>query len=221
MCFWTQAGRTWPGHWVRTPHDSPGPGQDSDNDPEVEQELRELLESPVRSPESLEQAAGDVAQTQPEPIQAPGAQPDRQSTPQIHYSAQAVPKEVKKDWSQAGAALWRKVITAAATGGDEHERAKEEVQLFPSRILGNTNGSYRRKAKVQGNLKRYKEGTLPQPKPISPQKRKAAEQRVARQVQEQLVNGNVTRACRALEASEVADTTPENLEKLSQLRPDE
>ena len=63
--------------------------------------------------------------------------------------------------------------------------AKEECTNFPHRILSNTNGSYRRQHRNFGNLKRIKEGTLPEPKsPSAPQKR-AAEQSVARQFNKQ------------------------------------
>ena len=68
-------------------------------------------------------------------------------------------------------------------------------------------------------MKKLSQGVIPTPQPTTAPKIRSAEQREARRVHKQMQNGNITRAARALESTEVADPTPAVMEKLSQLHP--
>jgi hypothetical protein len=121
---------------------------------------------------------------------------------------------VKKEIITAGAKRLRQVLETAGTGGKVHELAKREFLLFPHKVLSNTNSSHRRGAAVLVNLKRLQEGRLLDPKPLSEAKRKAIDCRIGRQVHKQLRNGNVTRAARAMEQTEVAELSEATRAKL-------
>jgi hypothetical protein len=135
-----------------------------------------------------------AAAIQPEPGQQRAPQTGKRPTDHIRYAAQTVPKGVKTEFSLAAAMLVRKVLETATAGGEEHEQAREDFMWLPYRVLSNTNGSHRRGAKVLGNLKRLKEGSLPDPELLSATNRRATEHRIAKQVHKHLKNGNITRA---------------------------
>lgn len=196
----------------------------SQHEPDTERLLRDLLDIPAASCDLQERCDNSpeqhAAATQPEPGQQPAPQTGKRPTDHIRYAAQTVPKGVKTEFSLAAAMLVRKVLETATAGGEEHQQAREDFMWFPYRVLSNTNGSHRRGAKVLGNLKRLKEGSLPDPEPLSATNRRATEHRIAKQVHKHMKNGNITRAARAMEEAEIAELTTETREKLRELHPD-
>jgi hypothetical protein len=205
-----------------TPQGCRGSNSESPHEPRSEQALRDLLESPVPSRDAQIHsewgAEQEAAITQPEPEQR--GQTGKQPADPTCYAAQTVPKGVKREFSLAAASLARKVLETATTGGEEHDQAKKNFLRFPFRVLSNTNSSHRRGAKLLGNLKRLREGSLPEPKAMTATKWIAAERRLAQQVHKQLKKGNITRAARAMEEAEIAENTPETTQKLTDLHPE-
>ena len=138
---------------------------------------------------------------------------------QTHYAAATVPKAARTAFSEVATDVIMKAVTSSK-GGEEHENAIQDLELLATRLLHNSNGSRRRKGKVQSNIKRYKKGDLNDSQPLSPAKKRAAEFSVAKRVHRQLQGGNVTRAARALDAASIAEPTPEVVQKLADLHPE-
>jgi hypothetical protein len=187
------------------------------SEPDPEQVLLELLASSARSRDGNQ--VSSAAQAPAAPVDQVVQQLDTQSFKHIHYAAQTVPQGVKEAFSEVCTQALNDYVASAAAGFQEHRTAHDNLLLMVTRLLDNTNGSHRRKHKVQANIKRYKDGVMGPVKQLSTGKRRAAEQDIANRVHKQLQKGNVTRAARALEAAEVAKPTPEVIQKLSELHP--
>jgi hypothetical protein len=147
------------------------------------------------------------------------AQQTTSSSSNIHYAAQAVPQKAKEAFSQLAATALLKLVNTGGSVGADHTKAQEDVLLLSTRLLHNTNGSHRRGAKVQANIRRYRQGEQRDLQPVPAAKRRAAENQIARNVHKQLQRGNITRATRALEPAEVAQPTAEVMQQLAELHP--
>lgn len=155
-----------------------------------------------------------------EPASLPGGRQVNQSAASgIHYAAQTVPKGATTAFSQVTAEILNRWVAASQAAGTEHAQCTDDLFKLATRLLNNTNGSRRRGHKVHSNIKRYRQGVLDHPQPIPAAKKRAAEQQVAKQVHKQLTRGNISRATRALDAAEVAQSTPAVVEKLGKLHP--
>jgi hypothetical protein len=74
--------------------------------------------------------------------------------------------------------------------------------------------------KGQSSIERCRQGVFVVSMRLPATKRRAVEHQIAKQVNQQLMRGNISRATRALDAADVAQITPEGLGKLTELRPD-
>lgn len=179
--------------------------------------LRVLLSvSPERHTPTGAQYAGEVVQ---EPVPVLHGQSNPSHSAQTHYAAATVPKAARTAFSEVATDVIMKAVTSSK-GGEEHVNAIQDLELLATRLLHNSNGSRRRKGKVQSNIKRYKKGDLNDPQPLSPAKKRAAELSIAKRVHRQLQGGNVTRAARALDAADIAEPTPEVVQQLADLHPE-
>jgi hypothetical protein len=200
---------------------------EADSDQEQQAALARLLrdDSPATSPEQTEQRTTENEQRVPDQTQGiQSAQPEHTNidhfVPAIYYAAQTVPSGARKAFSKVTAEALNRWVAAADVGGAEYKTATRELFMLCSRLLNDRNGSRQRHRKIQSNIKRYRQGVLDESRPVPVAKRRTAEHQIAARVHKQLMKGNISRATRALDAAEVAKTTPEVMEKLAQLHPD-
>jgi hypothetical protein len=103
-------------------------------------------------------------------------QPVTISANNIHYAAPTVPQGAKEAFSEVCAQALNDYVASARTGGQEHKEAQDNLLLLATRLLDCTNGSHRRKSKVNANIKRYEAGVIGPVKQLSAGRRGAAEQ---------------------------------------------
>jgi hypothetical protein len=111
--------------------------------------------------------------------------------PALLYAAHTVPSKAWETFTHQSSDVLRRVVSTAASWGQEHFAARHERLKLASRLLHTCSASRRRAATVFSSIQRVEQGEVQRARVLSTAQQHAVDQRTAHRVHQSMQQGNI------------------------------